>query len=101
MLRPSAQEIEPLGFLIQNFLFFMLDGLNLTGTIPRELSALSLMSHLTFLSNGLTGTLPESLGDLSLLERIEISEGRITGVIPESFGNWDRLNHFEVFGLLP
>lgn len=47
--------------------------------------------------NQLTGSLPEELGYLSNLDRIQIDQNQISGPIPRTFANLTKIKHLWVF----
>lgn len=70
----------------------------LTGTIPEELSSVSVLQILHLKNNMLEGTIPENLGELSLLSWLDLSNNRLYGTIPPSFGACRTIKDFRVSG---
>merc|ERR1712232_25327 len=58
----------------------------LDGTLPSELSALSLLLTIDLSGNGLTGTLPKKLAELHELRNLNMRENQLTGMIPTEYG---------------
>ncbi len=59
-----------------------MDGNQLTGEIPPELSNLSNLTYLDLGSTQLTGSIPAELGDLSNLQSLSLDVNELTGEIP-------------------
>lgn len=56
--------------------------MQLTGTIPTELSQLSGLEDLALHVNELTGTIPEGISELSYLLYFDVSNNNLTGEVP-------------------
>ena len=65
----------------------VLDGNNLTGSLPPQLGNLSSLNRLALNRNGITGAIPSQLGSLPSLSIIGIARNQLTGVLPASLGN--------------
>ncbi|KAG7373342.1 RHS repeat-associated core domain containing protein [Nitzschia inconspicua] len=72
---------------------------NLTGTLPKELSALTTIQILTTGGNpNITGTLPAELGELTFLNFLQFADNSLTGTFPENLRKLTRLETFSIFG---
>ena len=72
---------------------------NLQGTIPLELTALSIsLRQLSLFGNGLSGTLMTEVEQLSRLESIDVGGNQLTGTLPSTLGQMDRLAGLSVYG---
>ena len=73
-----------------------IEGNNLTGTIPSELSSLDALELLWLGDNNLTGTIPSELGSLTNLKELSLRDNRITGTIPSELGSLTDLEHLNL-----
>ena len=72
--------------------------LNLRGTIPIELGALTALEYLHLYANSLTGTIPSELGLLSTTMRwLHLSLNTLTGPIPTELGQLTALLRLELY----
>ena len=72
--------------------------LNLRGTIPVELGALTALENLHLYANSLTGTIPSELGLLSTTMRwLHLSLNTLTGPIPTELGQLTALLRLELY----
>lgn len=76
----------------------ILEGRNLTGSIPEELGGLSNLKELGLAYNSLTGDIPSELGNLSELERLYLRDNRLTGNIPPELSNLSNLGSLYLDG---
>ncbi|KAK4285842.1 hypothetical protein QN277_002482 [Acacia crassicarpa] len=65
----------------------VLKGLNLQGTLPRELVNLPYLREIDLARNYLSGTIPKEWGSLKHLVNISLLGNRLTGPIPAELGN--------------
>lgn len=71
-----------------------LPNLELQGTIPSELFALTAMTRLDLSRNNFTGSIPSQLADVSLLEYLDLSGNNyLRGPIPDGIGELTQLKH--------
>lgn len=70
---------------------------SLNGTIPAELSALSLLELMSFSANSLHGTIPSQFGALSSLWLLQIDMNFMTGSIPEKVAALPKLSTLNLF----
>ena len=75
----------------------LLQGNNLTGTIPTELGNLTNLTHLYLYNNELTGTIPAELGALTVLTELLLNGNNLTGTIPTELGNLTNLITLNLF----
>jgi|GEM_PF-4059947 len=68
-----------------------LSGNRLRGTIPAELGGLSNLTRLSLDNNLLTGDIPVELGDLSELESLALNDNMLSGAIPAELANLAKL----------
>lgn len=78
--------------------FSILTSLNLSsnllsGTIPLEFSGLSNLQQLILSHNSLNGSIPKELGNIGGLGHLDLSHNNLSGNIPESIGNLFQLNY--------
>ncbi|KAK9664637.1 hypothetical protein RND81_14G057400 [Saponaria officinalis] len=60
---------------------------NLVGTIPKELTNISILFALNLSFNHLTGHIPENIGNLGNLESLDLSNNHLSGSIPQSLSS--------------
>ncbi len=65
----------------------VLDGNNLTGSLPSQLGNLSSLNRLALNRNGLSGAIPSQLGSLPNLSIIGLARNQLSGALPTSLGN--------------
>ena len=75
-----------------------LDNNNLTGPIPQELSKLSNLSALSLSNNYLTGEIPSELSNLHNLAILDLGGNQLTGEIPARFDRLTRLEELSIGG---
>ncbi|XP_052478508.1 probable LRR receptor-like serine/threonine-protein kinase At3g47570 [Gossypium raimondii] len=78
----------------------------LKGEILASLGLLSNLINLRFYNNSLTGTIPPSLGNLSSLKELHLALNGLTGNIPETLVRLTNLSFFSIgenviFGIVP
>ncbi|CAH8358928.1 unnamed protein product [Eruca vesicaria subsp. sativa] len=69
---------------------------NLTGEIPKSISATNIVD-LDLSYNELTGSIPESIGNLKKLESLNLMHNQLTGVIPAVIAKLPVLNDVRLF----
>lgn len=77
-------------------IYLVLQGNNLTGTIPPEIGDFTRMRYLSLYNNNLTGSIPSSIGNLINLEQIQLSDNNLTGAIPSEIGNLTSLRGISI-----
>ncbi len=82
------------------------EGNNLAGSIPLELTRLSHLSSLNLEANALTGSIPPELGDLSGLTSLNLGFNALQGRIPIELGKLQDLSNLdlsynELSGVIP
>ncbi|MYE81412.1 MAG: hypothetical protein F4X36_06110, partial [Gammaproteobacteria bacterium] len=75
----------------------VLDGNNLTGTIPGEIGSLEGLEVLALGNSNLTGSIPPELGKLARLEKLAIAGTSLTGAIPRELGGLTNLESLILF----
>ena len=72
-------------------------GGNITGTLPNEYSALTLMKAITLSENfDLSGTLPPSWSTMVNIYSLAISGTSIGGVLPDSWSSWTSVQYINL-----
>ena len=79
-------------------LHLALNGMNISGEIPPELSELSELGGLTLDNNNLTGPIPRELSKLSNLGTLRLSNNYLTGEIPPELSNLHNLATLDLGG---
>ena len=74
----------------------VLDGNNLTGSLPAELGNLSGLTRLALNRNAITGAIPSQLGSLSGLSIIGIARNQLSGTLPTELGNLSGLTRLSL-----
>lgn len=64
-----------------------------SGTIPKEISVLSALTHFDIAHNNLTGCLPPELGELTSLTYLSVNNNYFRGLIPSSLANLTKLEY--------
>jgi len=67
-----------------NIVGLALDLMNLSGTLPSEMSALASIKAIDMSKNQITGSIPDEFGELEHLELLILHGNNIGGVVPES-----------------
>ena len=71
--------------------------LGITGTLPRELGALTVLEYLNVSWNCVTGQiLPSEIGLLTQLTRLELDYNQLTGAIPSKIGQLTALTRLDL-----
>ncbi|KAL3795124.1 hypothetical protein HJC23_007352 [Cyclotella cryptica] len=84
----------------------ILDGHELTGTMPPEIAGLQYLKQLSLGSNSFYGTLPSELGKLTSLTHLYLGYNNFDGTLPSELGNLKELTLFslefnELTGTIP
>ncbi len=74
----------------------VLDGNNLSGSLPAELGNLSNLTRLALNRNSLTGAIPSQLGNLSNLSIIGLARNNLSGSLPAELGNLSGLTRLSL-----
>jgi len=76
--------------------FSALDGNNLSGTLPKEVAALSSLGELHVYNNSIGGTLPSELGSLTNLNFLDLEVNGLQGTLfmPELLKTAGTLKYF-------
>ena len=74
----------------------VLDGNNLSGSLPAELGNLSNLTRLALNRNSLSGSIPTELGSLSNLSIIGLARNQLSGSLPASLGNLSGLQRLSL-----
>ncbi|XP_074284268.1 uncharacterized protein LOC141608821 [Silene latifolia] len=69
---------------------------NLAGSIPDDMTKISLLLSLNLSYNQLSGTIPENIGGLKKLISLDLSKNKLTGSIPTSMGELYSLSHLNL-----
>ena len=69
-----------------------LNGNQLSGPVPSSLGNLANLTHLWLEANQLSGPIPSSLGSLANLEELDLNGNQLSGSIPPSLGSLANLN---------
>ena len=75
-----------------------LEGSQLSGQIPTELSGLSNLTWMNLSHSQLTGGVPSQLGNLSRLEWLSLDNNQLTGTVPPQLGNLHNLEGLHLSG---
>ncbi len=75
----------------------VLNGNNLTDTIPGEIGGLTELQILDFSQNNLSGNIPSSIGNLTKLVNLSLNDNQLTGKIPASVGTLANLENLDLF----
>ena len=67
------------------------------GTLPAELTQMTLLTDLQLWDNQLVGSIPDEISELTNLTALGLSENLFTGTIATSLGRLTRLNEFSLF----
>jgi gliding motility-associated-like protein len=70
---------------------------NLTGSLPPELSNLSLLTSLKLYSNAITGPIPSKISQLTSLTTLYLYSNRLTGYIPPELGTISSLVDLQLY----
>ncbi|MYE54836.1 MAG: hypothetical protein F4X34_06525, partial [Chloroflexi bacterium] len=86
--------------------YVILEGYNLTGSIPPEIGNLTALTDLRLSGNSLSGSIPPELGNLTGLDFLWLSENSLSGSIPPELGNltnasWLMLDDNQLTGSIP
>lgn len=81
------------GFVHYHVLDVVLNGRNLVGNVPSNLSQLTFLQELILSQNGLTSTVPAELGQLSDLIVMDLSMNLLTGRLPVALGSLSQLSY--------
>jgi Leucine-rich repeat (LRR) protein len=60
----------------------------ISGTIPKELSTLTLLRELRLSHNKLTGNIPTQFTKLAALQTLNLNKNALSKAIPTTLGNW-------------
>ena len=74
----------------------VLDGNNLSGSLPAALGKLESLTRLALNRNGLTGAIPSELGGLSNLSIIGLARNSLSGALPAELGNLSGLTRLSL-----
>ena len=74
----------------------VLDGNNLTGSLPVELGKLGSLTRLALNRNAITGAIPSQLGSLPVLSIIGIARNDLSGNLPAELGNLSGLTRLSL-----
>ncbi|XP_050113906.1 receptor-like protein 35 [Malus sylvestris] len=86
-----------LGSLL-NLNFLLLDGNNLSGTIPGWIGNFSSLRSLFLSQNNFQGNIPNELGHLTVLWNFSLGENNLPGMVPSSIYNISSPYIFSVIG---
>ncbi|KAD1716237.1 hypothetical protein E3N88_42406 [Mikania micrantha] len=76
-----------LGYL-RNLNRFQIDENQISGPIPKSFSNLNNIRHIHFNNNSLTGQIPMELSNLSTLIHLLLDNNNLSGFLPSEFGNF-------------
>ena len=83
----------------QNLLLLNLSENNLTGTIPKQLFAISMLSiSLNLAQNSFVGSVPSEVGNLVHLVELVLSDNKLSGEIPSNLGHCTSLQYLYMNG---
>ena len=74
----------------------VLDGNNLSGSLPTELGNLPSLTRLALNRNNLTGAIPSELGNVPNLSIIGLARNNLSGALPTSLGNLSGLQRLSL-----
>ncbi|MBT1699185.1 hypothetical protein KK083_19975 [Fulvivirgaceae bacterium PWU4] len=75
----------------------VLNGNNMTGTIPASIGNLTALNWLHLYLNNLSGGIPSSIGNLTALTQLMLYDNPLGGSIPSSIGNLVNLTHLYIY----
>lgn len=70
----------------------ILNGNNLTDTLPNEIGSLTHLRELNLQSNNLSGGIPMEIGEMDSLSTLMLNSNQFSGVIPVEIGNLKKLS---------
>ena len=77
--------------------FEIYGNINITGTFPESIGALSLLTQCYIMSKkDIVGSIPVSIGNLKNLQELVIDDCSLTGTIPQSIGGLKSLTHLDL-----
>ncbi|XP_059433613.1 receptor-like protein EIX2 [Corylus avellana] len=68
----------------------------LVGTIPEELTNLTVLHGLNLSDNHLTGRIPDMIGNIRSLESLDFSRNQLSGTIPQTISALTSLSHLNM-----
>ncbi|KAG5053782.1 hypothetical protein JHK85_006292 [Glycine max] len=74
-----------------NLVYLDLNGMALTGTIPKEISTLTKLTYLVLSNNCLQGSIPVEIWNLTQLVELYLDNNSLTGSIPSTLGRLKNL----------
>lgn len=74
----------------------VLQGRNLNGVIPSQITGLTGLVQLSFLLNRLRGKIPSQIGNLTSLESLDLKSNSLTGTLPSELGLLTSMNVLEL-----
>jgi Leucine-rich repeat (LRR) protein len=90
----SAQEFPPFLFSLTSLQELSMKGSEMTGTIPSEIRALSLLRLLDLDMNRFVGTIPHDIGFLDELKFLLLNRNSLSGVLPSTFSRLHSLSKY-------
>ena len=70
----------------------------LSGTIPAEIGAHSVIRHLFSDHNELSGSIPPTIGALTNLKSLDLNRSHLSGVVPSTLSNLTNLEYMDLMG---
>ncbi|KAL7478225.1 hypothetical protein ACHAW6_003997 [Cyclotella cf. meneghiniana] len=71
-------------------------GLNLTGSLPPEVSRLDFLRRLVLKDNFIEGTLPPEISDMRTLKTLDLNGNMFRGSVPPTIGNMTELTQLDI-----
>lgn len=87
-----------LSLLEKNLVRLLLDGNELTGSLPSQYESLSDLAEVNVSANALSGPLPEAYHRLAAMEIFDVSDNLLNGSLPHLYSQWADVHIFIATG---